>query len=108
MSLRPEVLLAIVLCVVVTLIPRILPLALARRMRLPPLVEAWLTYVPVAVIAALLADQVLLVGDRPGITWSWPHVTAGVTVVAIAVASRSITLTVVGGVAVFSIIQALV
>ncbi|WP_290634908.1 AzlD domain-containing protein [Aquisalimonas sp.] len=108
MSLRPEVLLAIALCVLVTVIPRILPLALARRMRLPPLVEAWLTYVPVAVIAALLVDQVLLVGDGPGITWSWPHVSAGVTVVAIAAASRSITLTVVGGVVVFSLAQALV
>lgn len=108
MSVRPEVLLAILLCVAVTVIPRVLPLALARRMRLPPLVQAWLTYVPVAVIAALLVDQVLLVGDRPGITWSWPHVTAGITVVAIAASSRSITLTVVGGVAVFSVMQLMV
>ena len=108
MTVRPEVLLLIALCMAVTIVPRILPLALARRMRLPPLVETWLTYVPVAVIAALLVDQVLLVGEQPGAAWSWPHVVAGVTVVVIAAISRSITLTVVGGVLVFSVVQAAV
>ena len=99
-------LLLIALCVLVTVIPRVLPLALARRMRLRAVVRAWLGYVPVAVIAALLVDQVLLVGERPGISWSLAHVTAGVGALVIAAVSKSIALTVVGAVARFSLLGA--
>lgn len=107
MTIRPEIAGLIVACMAVTLVPRVLPLLLARRLNLPALVQEWLTYVPIAVIAALLADQILLVGDRPGITWSLPHVTAGAAALLIAVASRSIALTVAGGVAVYAAMQAL-
>ena len=57
MSVRPWVLALIVACMAVTILPRVLPLIGAHRIRLPGPVVAWLTYVPVAETAqeALLA-----------------------------------------------------
>lgn len=107
MTIRPEIVILVTACMAVTLVPRVLPLLLARRLNLPAVVQEWLTYVPIAVIAALLVDQILLVGDRPGITWSLPHVVAGAAAVLIAAASRSIALTVTGGVAVYAVMQGL-
>ena len=107
MSVRPEVLLLILGCLLVTIIPRVLPLVFAGRLRLPPVAEEWLAYVPVAVIAALLVDQILLSGTAPGITWSLPHLVAGGVALAIAGLTRSIAATVIGGVATFALLQAL-
>jgi branched-subunit amino acid transport protein len=38
----------------VTYLPRLLPVLLLSSKNLPPLVEAWLRYVPVAVLSAML------------------------------------------------------
>lgn len=44
----------------VTYLPRLLPLWLLSSKTLPPLVAAWLRYVPVAVLAAMLLPSLLL------------------------------------------------
>ncbi|MGC9467140.1 MAG: AzlD domain-containing protein [Anaerolineae bacterium] len=49
---------------VVTYLPRVLPLWLFSSRSLPPLVVAWLRYVPVAVLAAMLLPSLLLVEGR--------------------------------------------
>ena len=45
---------------VVTYLPRVLPLWLFTSRDLPPLVVAWLRYVPVAVLAAMLLPSLVL------------------------------------------------
>lgn len=54
----------LVLCIVgmalVTLLPRVLPVTLLAGRRLPPLIERWLSFVPVSVLAALVAPDLLL------------------------------------------------
>ena len=44
----------------VTYLPRFLPLFLLSRRKLPPLFERWLSYVPVAVLSALLGPVLFL------------------------------------------------
>jgi branched-subunit amino acid transport protein len=46
----------------VTYLPRLLPILLLSSKKLPPLVVAWLRFVPVAVLSAMLLPS-LLVGD---------------------------------------------
>ena len=46
--------------VLVTFIPRVLPLALLGNKELPEKVVLWLSYIPAAVLAALLAPSILL------------------------------------------------
>ena len=54
------ILLTILGMVVVTYLPRLLPLLLLAARPLPPLVATWLRYVPVAVLAAMLLPDLLL------------------------------------------------
>lgn len=106
MSVRPEVLLLIVGCMAVTIVPRVLPLLAAHRLRLPPLAVAWLGYVPTAVISALFFKEIVLVdGTLPG-TPIEPHLLAGLVSLAIAFATRSIGLTVIGGIAAYAVLKA--
>ena len=49
---------------IVTYVPRLLPMLLFSSRQLPPLVIAWLHYVPVAVLAAMLLPSLLLVEQR--------------------------------------------
>jgi len=44
----------------VTYLPRLLPIWLLSSKSLPPLVVAWLRYVPVAVLAAMLLPSLLI------------------------------------------------
>jgi len=48
----------------VTYLPRLLPVWLLAGRALPPLVIAWLRYVPAAVLAAMLFPALLLEGHR--------------------------------------------
>jgi branched-subunit amino acid transport protein len=57
MDIRPEFLGLVLACAAVTAIPRVLPLVALSRMDLPGWLLGWLRYVPVAVLAALLAIE---------------------------------------------------
>jgi len=50
---------------VTNLVIRLVPIAALSRLELPPVVHRWLSYVPVSVMAAIVATQVL----RPGGHW---------------------------------------
>ncbi len=58
----------LVLCIlgmaVVTALPRVLPITLLSGRTLPPFLLRWLSFVPVAVLAALLAPEILLRDGR--------------------------------------------
>jgi branched-subunit amino acid transport protein len=45
---------------VVTFLPRLLPVLLLSSKRLPPLMVAWLRFVPVAVLAAMLLPSLVV------------------------------------------------
>lgn len=57
-------LLAILGMALVTYVPRLLPVWLLSSRSLPPLVIAWLRYVPVAVLAAMLLPSVAVQNNR--------------------------------------------
>lgn len=107
MSVRPEVFALIVASMAVTVVPRILPLVLARRFTIPVVLARWLDYIPVAVISALLADQLLLTGEETGIAFSAPHIFAGALALAVAGSTKSIALTVVAGIGSFALLSLL-
>jgi branched-subunit amino acid transport protein len=93
MEIRPEFLALVLACAAVTAIPRVLPLVALSRVQLPAWLLDWLRYVPVAVLSALLAIE-LLAGGRAGL----PAIAAAF---AVAFLTRSLLGTAVAGVAVF-------
>lgn len=90
---------------VVTYLPRLLPAWFLRGRTLHPFIEAWLKYVPVAVLAALLLPSLLISDAQINLTWSnlylWAALPAGLT----AWKSRSMFATVLVGMAVVAIVR---
>lgn len=92
---------------VVTYLPRLLPAWFLRGRTLHPFIEAWLKYVPVAVLAALLLPSLLISEDQINLTWNnlylWAALPAGLT----AWKTRSMFATVLIGMAVVAIVRLL-
>jgi branched-subunit amino acid transport protein len=101
MDVRPEILALILACAAVTAVPRVLPLVLLAKIELPRWLLAWLAYVPVAVLAALLAIEVLVVEGKPAVSTANPSLIAIVPALAVAGLTRSLIGTVVAGVATY-------
>lgn len=103
MSVRLEILGLIIACMVVTFVPRVLPLLLVHKVKLPPVVLAWLAYVPAAVISALFFNEITF--DGTWRVWENPRLVAGIIVLLVAIISRSIYLTVIAGMGSFVLLQ---
>jgi branched-subunit amino acid transport protein len=93
MQIRAEFLALVLACALVTAIPRVLPLVALSRVQLPGWALDWLRYVPVAVLSALLAIELLSAG-RAGV----PAIGAAF---AVAFLTRSLFGTACAGVAVY-------
>lgn len=52
----------------VTYLPRMLPLVILSKVNIPPLVLRWLKFIPVAVLSALLGPEILM--GQSGIDFS--------------------------------------
>lgn len=107
MTARPEIVLLILGTAVVTLIPRVLPLALLSRFNLPNWFVRWLSYVPIAVLAALLAQSVLFSDGALNIALNNLALLAVIPTLLIAVRTRSLIWTVVTGVAAMALLRLL-
>lgn len=64
MEIRWHILLIIIGASIVTLIPRVIPLMVLSRINIPDWAMRWLSYVPVAVMAALVGEELLLVDGK--------------------------------------------
>ena len=104
MDVRPEILALILACAAVTAVPRVLPFVLLSKIELPRWVLAWLAYVPVAVLAALLAIEVLMVDGKPAVSGANPALVAIVPALVVAALTRSLIATVLVGVAAYSLL----
>jgi branched-subunit amino acid transport protein len=93
MEIRAEFLALVLACAAVTAVPRVLPLVALSRLELPGWLRAWLGYVPVAVLSALLALELRSSGAA-----GLPAIAAAF---AVAFLTRSLLGTAVAGVLVF-------
>ena len=97
--------LTIFLMAMVTVVPRMLPVWLLAGRELPPLAVAWLRYVPVAVLAAMLAQYLLLHENRFDLSWSNLYFWAGLPTIAVAWKTRSLFATVITGMGVIALVR---
>jgi branched-subunit amino acid transport protein len=104
-TVRPYVLAVILGTALVTVLPRILPLALLSRINIPDRAVRWLGHVPVAVLAALLAQSVLLANRRVDLTVSNLSLLAILPTMLVALRTRSLVGTVLTGVAAMALLR---
>jgi branched-subunit amino acid transport protein len=105
MELRPDILMVILGGAAVTVIPRVAPLVVLARIALPDWLRAWLAYVPVAILSALLATELLL--DGGALAFKWRELVAIVPVFLVAATTRSLLGAVGAGVAAIAAMRVL-
>jgi len=98
MEVRWTVLLVIIGASIVTLIPRVLPLMVFSRMKLPEWAMRWLSYVPIAVMAALVGQELLLEDGKPTSFYRSAEFYAAISAIVTAIWTRSLLATVIAGV----------
>lgn len=100
MEIRAEFLTLVLACALVTALPRVLPLVVLSRFALPQWLLDWLSFVPVAVLAALTAIEVLMPGGR-GFALQAAPLAAIAAAFAVAAATRNLLATVAAGVGLY-------
>ncbi len=92
------ILLVILGSAIVTFIPRVLPLAVLSRITLPGWAMRWLSYVPVAVMAALVGQELLMPNGKLAGIPNNPGLLAALPTFAVAIFTRSLLGTVITGI----------
>ena len=105
MTVRPAILALFAGMALVTYLPRMLPLAVLSRFQLPPLLLRWLGFVPVAVLSALLAKELLVQNGALAFSITNPFLLAAVPTFVVAVWSRSLMGTVLTGIVAVALLR---
>lgn len=84
---------------IVTYLPRMLPLVMLSKIKMPDLVLRWLSFVPPAVLSALLLPDLLLVNQRVDFSFSNLKLLAAFPTLAVAVKTRSMMAALITGMA---------
>jgi branched-subunit amino acid transport protein len=98
MEIRLEIFLIIAGAALVTFIPRVLPLMLLSRIQIPEWGMRWLNYVPIAVMAALVAQELLISDGSLSLSSNRAELLAALPTFLVAVKTRSLLGTVITGI----------
>lgn len=102
----PEIALLIFLMAVVTYLPRLLPVLLLSRRTLPGAIQRWLSYVPVAVLAALLAPALFVPTGELNLAFTEnPAFWVSIPVFTVAFVTRNLFATVIVGMVLISLLR---
>jgi branched-subunit amino acid transport protein len=105
MEVSWTILIIIIGCALVTFVPRVLPLMILSQLELPTWLIKWLKNVPVAVMAALLAQELLLSNNQFSIMDNGLKILAAIPAFIIAILTKSLLGTVMAGVITMMILR---
>ncbi|MBD7968391.1 AzlD domain-containing protein [Paenibacillus gallinarum] len=91
-------------CMLVTLLPRIIPFIFVRSVQMPEVVLKWLSYIPVCILTALVTES-MLQDTGSLLRFDWYVVIALIPSVITAVWTKSLSLTVIIGVACMALLR---
>lgn len=96
-----NILLAILASAAVTALMRVIPVLLLSRFRMPPALQQWLSFIPAAIMAAIITAELL---GKPALTSSGISVSLLAAAVAtlVGIISRSLFATVIAGMVAFT------
>ncbi|WP_423800693.1 AzlD domain-containing protein [Neobacillus sp. SAB-20_R2A] len=98
MEVRWSIFLIILGSALVTFIPRVLPIAILSRVELPEWAMRWLSYVPIAVMAALVGQELLMPNGKLSPLTDNLELIAALPAFLITIVTRSLLGTVVAGI----------
>ncbi|MEZ2602955.1 AzlD domain-containing protein [Kluyvera intermedia] len=96
-----NILLAIIASALVTALMRVVPVLLLSRFRMPPSVQQWLSFIPAAIMAAIITAELL---GKPAMTTSGISISLLAAAIAtlVGILSRSLFATVLAGMVAFT------
>ena len=96
-----NILLAIIVSALVTALMRVVPVLLLSRFRMPPSVQQWLSFIPAAIMAAIITAELL---GKPAMTTSGVSISLLAAAIAtlVGILSRSLFATVLAGMVAFT------
>ncbi|AJS58793.1 AzlD domain-containing protein [Paenibacillus sp. IHBB 10380] len=97
MEIRWNILIIILGSALVTFIPRVLPLVVLSRMQLPNGLIRWLQHIPVAVMSALIAQELFIADGHFSLVVTRLEWLAAIPTFAVALMTRSLLGTVLVG-----------
>lgn len=83
---------------IVTIIPRVLPIVLFSRIKVPEGISKWLAHVPIAIMSALLVNELLISDNQINISANLLELIAAFPTFLVAVKTKSPIITVAVGV----------
>lgn len=98
MDINGYILAMILGCTLVTVLPRVVPLVLLSRIPLPTWLINWLKHIPVAVMSALLAQELLLHEGKLSLSHNLANIVAAIPAFLVAIYTRSLLGTVLVGI----------
>lgn len=105
MTIRPGIAALFVGMALVTYLPRMLPLVILSRFQLPPWLLRWLGFVPVSVLAALLAKELVVADGHFALPPGHPHLLAAIPAFLVAAYTRSLMGTVLTGIVAMALLR---
>ncbi|WP_353853717.1 AzlD domain-containing protein [Bacillus sp. Bos-x628] len=84
-------------CMIVTVIPRVVPFLFVKNIQLPDVVLKWLSFIPICIFTALIAEH-LFVQTTKGISVHWMYLAVLMPTVLVALWTKSLSITVLIGV----------
>lgn len=99
--------LLIVLMMLVTYLPRYLPMGLAGKLHLPELLERGLDFVPIAVLTAIIAQTSLIRDGTLDISLGNYHAIAALVAFLAALLTRHLFMTIAAGLTCFALLRLL-
>ncbi|EKQ51269.1 MULTISPECIES: AzlD domain-containing protein [unclassified Clostridium] len=83
---------------IVTVLPRILPITILSKIKLNKRVEEFLTYIPISILAALIAVELFTVDNKFSIDGNFLELIAAIPTILVAIKKNELLLTVVVGI----------
>jgi len=104
MEINAAVLLIVIGGAIVTFIPRVVPIMVLSRLKLSDNVQTWLHFVPIAILAAIIGQELLMEDNKVQIMLN-EELPAAIITALIAIKTRSLLWTVVAGVIAFVLMR---
>ena len=101
-----HMLIIIILCGIVTILVRVIPFMMISRVNLPDVLIRWLSFIPITLFTALVLDGLIQQHDGSvGYTLNVPFIIALIPTILLAIYTRNLTWTILGGIAFIALLR---
>ena len=101
-----HMLIIIILCGIVTILVRVIPFMMISRVNLPDVIIQWLSFIPITRFTALVLDGIIQQHEGSvGYTLNVQFIIELIPTVLLAIYTRSLTWTILGGIAFIALLR---